>query len=97
LTWSRAAPVTEDAAKILSFLTPVRTEPLGAVPAVDNVVINSSFVLGKEDEEGKAGLGYGDSGYDHSSQFYKIYAERKQYWEETLKQYRLLSVDEGEL
>jgi hypothetical protein len=87
LTWSRAAPVTEDAAKILSFLTPARTEPLGAVPAVDNVVINSSFVLGKEDEEGKAGLGYGDSGYDHSSQFYKTYAERKQYWENILKEF----------
>ena len=89
MTWSRAAPVTEDAAKILSFLTPARTEPLGAVPAVDNVVINSSFVLGKEDEEGKAGLGYGDSGYDHSSQFYKTYAERKQYWDNILDNFEI--------
>lgn len=76
MTWSDTTPIDLDSANILGQLTPARTKALGRVSATDSgefSVINIS-----------EGFDFGGSNQGHSSQYYKNYIERSDYWNKLL-------------
>ncbi|MBL1294520.1 MAG: alpha/beta hydrolase, partial [Thiotrichales bacterium] len=84
--FNRAAPITFNSARILSYITPSRTGALGQSAEVSgmselSVIDAAEFIVDRE------GQGYGPANQGHTSQFFKTFSERSRYWSNLLEEF----------